>query len=427
MPRKKTKTTPRANRVIPKIDPDELTDSIQSDLAGYGVVIQRGDEYNNLFDLRRPCGLIDLDVATGGGLPPGLSQIDGPDGAGKNYLINRYFAMCQRLYGEEFCGFMVCLEYPFDKEFARKAGFIVPMSEYEVEAEQRKRKEEGKEELTKPEIKGHLEAPGRFYIIEAREAEAALEAVIRYVDENVCQIGAVDSWDSMLTAPESEAGLEDDPRIARAATIQTQWMKKLQAALKVRRRCDECLSYPLEYKKHGSRTTISCPECGWRATKARPPFKEHKECTVIGIRQVRANLKGGMYSREYKVGGAWSLKHGKLIDIQLRPGKAIEVNKEKVGKEVNWELVKGKAGTHEGKKGVFRYRYEEGADDLFALVNHCLGQGVVERSGAKISFGEMSWKSKAEFQDNIEEDPGLKTVLYRASLIHAGLGHVRHR
>ena len=423
----KKKGPPDGPRKPPKPDMDQLTDTIQADLASHGVVIQRADEYSNLFDLRRPCGLIDLDVATGGGLPPGLSQIDGPDGAGKNYLINRYFAMVQRLYGDAFCAFMVCLEYPFDKDFARKAGFVVPMSVYELDVEQRKRESEGKEPLTGEEIGQHLRSPGKFYIIEAAEAEAALEAVIRYVDSNGCQIGAVDSWDSMLTAPEAEASLEDDPRIARAATIQTQWMKKLQAAMKIRRRCWECMHYPLEYKKHARGTNITCPQCGWKATKKQGPFKEYKETTVIGVRQVRANLKGGMYAREYKVGGAWSLKHGKLIDIQLRPGKAIEVSKEKVGKEVHWELMKGKAGTHEGKKGVFRYRYEEGADDLFALVNHCLGAEVVKRQGAKIVFEDYTWKSKAEFQDAVEEDPELKTLLYRAALVHAGLGHIRHR
>jgi hypothetical protein len=426
MAKKKT-PAPREKRSIPKVDMDELTDTIQADLASHGVIIQSGREYSNLFDLRRPCGLIDLDVATGGGLPPGLSQIDGPDGAGKNYLVNRYFAMVQRLYGDEFCGFMVCLEYPFDKDFARKAGFVVPMSEYEIEVEQRKRENEGREMLTDEEMEAHLAAPGKFYVIEAPEAEAALEAVIRYVDSNGCQIGAVDSWDAMLTAPEAEAGLEDDPRIARAATIQTQWMKKMQAALKVRRRCDECMTFPLEYKKHGKGTSITCPSCGWKATKLRGPFLEHKHCTIIGIRQVRANLKGGLYAREYKSGGAWALKHGKLIDIQVRPGAPLMVNKEKVGKEVVWELTKGKAGTHEGKKGMFRYRYDEGADDLFALVNHCITAEVVKRAGAKIVFEDYTWKSKAEFQDAVEEDPDLKTALYRAALVHAGLGHIRHK
>lgn len=423
------KIIPLEDRVPPKMDVDALSDKIQTALSYRGVMIQRADKYHNLFDLRRPCGLADLDIATGGGLPPGLSQIDGPDGSGKNYLVNKYFAMAQQHYKEDFCAFMVCFEYPFDKGFARKAGFIVPMSMYEVNVERRKLKLEGKEDLTKEEIQAHLHAPGKFFIIEAEEAEGALEAAIKFIDSNTCQIGAIDSWDSMLTAPEAEAGFEDDPRIARAATIQTQFMKKMQGAQKTRLRCPVCFEFPLEYKKHGQGTTITCPDsdCGWKASKANPPYDEHKSTTIIGIRQVRANLKGTMYSREYKVGGAWSLKHGKLIDIQLRPGKAIEVNKEKVGKEVTWELTKGKAGTHEGKKGIFRYRYEHGADENFALVNHCLGQDVVRKNGSSIVFKECKWKSKAEFQDAIEENGELKQELYKASLIHAGLGHVRYK
>jgi hypothetical protein len=335
--------------------------------------------------------------------------------------------MTQKMYGDDFRGFMVCFEYQFDKAFALRARFAVPLNEYEIDVEQRKRVKEGLEPLTDDEIDALLQAPGKFYIIEASEAEAALDAVVRYVDSNAFQIGAVDSWDSMLTAPESDTKLEDDARIARPATVQTQWMKKFQGSYKPKRRCAECMQYPLVYKKHGRGTSISCPECGWKATRDDPPYLESNETSLIGIRQVRANLKAGMYGRAYKVGGAWSLKHGKLIDIQLRAGKAIEEGKEKVGKEVFWELLKGKAGTHEGKKGSFRYYYEDGADVAASLANYCIAHNVVSREGTKLSFGDLSWRGRQAFVDDVYDDPELRTELYTEALSHAGLGHVRHR
>jgi RecA/RadA recombinase len=415
----------------PKADTDALIEKLQMEFLDRGVIVQRGSETDTRFDLRRPCGIANLDIATGGGLPAGgLSQIDGPEGVGKNLLVNRYFAKAQENYGDDFRGFMLCLEYPFDKKYALSCGFKVPCSPYEVEVEQRSRAANKDELLTDAEIKEMTTAPGKFYISRGPESEALLDIAAGCIDSNQFQIGAIDSWDAMLTEPEREADLADDARIARAATVQTQWMKKVQAALAPRKLCPDCFNENLVYKRHGRGISIKCADakCGWKASKKSRVFLEENETTVIGIRQARANLSAGMYGRPWKTGGAFALKHGKLIDIGLRKGQFLKDGKVKIGKEVIWELTKGKAGTHEGPTGPFQYFFDPPeVDEATVLRAVAMTLGVIEYVKPKyiVHGHDMTFSSKEKVQRELEEMDDVYDTILQLCYIKAGLGHVR--
>jgi len=441
MAKKAEKTENRPTR-LPKMDMDDLVEGITAELGGYGVVLQRGSELEGRFDLRRPCGIPSLDIATGGGLAAGgLSQIDGPDGAGKNLLIYNYFAQVQRLYGDSTRIFMLCMEFPFDKMYARKIGFRVPFSNYELEVEARRRREAGEEPLTVQECHELQDKKGcgEFLVLRGA-AEGNLDALVRMIWSNAFQIGAVDSWDSMLTAAEDEADLADDPRIASSSSVQTKWMKKVQGAMAPRKRCPECYELEIEFKKHSETSYgYTCKSCGW---KGKRPFLEENETTIIGIRQVRANLnKAGMRSREWKVGGAWALKHGKLVDIQLRPGEILYTKdgKTKIGKEINWEITKGKAGTHEGITGAFKYFFEPPEIDIDSdFINYCTSKSIIRRGGSVyyVDHGgalpneddPLKFSGKDALMDAFDDPKlGLKNLLWKMMLKDAGLQHVRHK
>lgn len=436
MPRSKQPTT-RLRRP-PKDDTDALFESIHAKLGSFGVVLQRGSELEGRFDLRRPSGIPSLDIATGGGLPAGgLSQIDGPDGAGKNLVTYSYFAQVQRLYGDATRIFMLCMEFPFDKMYARKIGFRVPLSDYEVGVEQRKRQSSSQPLLGKKEI-AELQDPagcGQFHILRG-PAEANLDALVEMVWSNAYQIGAVDSWDAMLTLDEEERELADSAKVADSSGVQTRWMKKVQGALMPRKRCPECFSLKLEFKKREEAYSYNCKDCGW---KGKRPFLEENESSIIGIRQVRANLhKAHMHAKEWKVGGAWALKHGKLVDIQLRPGEILyskgEGKGNKIGKEINFEITKGKAGTHEGKTGSFRYYFNPPEIDVdHNIKGYCVAHEVIRRAGPTYYIDiegqePMKFRSEADLLDAIgDPELGLKNILWKLMLKEAGLQHIRHK
>lgn len=419
-------------REIPKMSVDDLIDLAKARCGKEGVVIRRAEALETRFDLRRPSGILSLDLACGGGLPPGLSQVDGVEGVGKNLLMNYYFAKVQEIYGADTAIFMACLEFRYDKAFARKCGLRVAYSEYEIEVEQRRRRKLGQEKLSNKEIDELMQQDGQIVVIEG-STEEILESTLIFIDSNRFQIGGIDSWDSMLPAAEEKVDLIDDPKIAAASSLQTRWMHKVHAALQPKARCPNCLSRALDHKatSAGSYTFI-CEngECHWRGKE---PFYEENETTILGIRQARARLnRVSTRQSETQSGGAFSLRHGKLIDIKLSRGEYIMLGNERIGKEINWELTKGKAGTHEGKKGHFRYIYEpphvEAVDDL---IDTCIRLECIKRAGANYEFevnGEtQKIRGKAELEDYIESNVDAIRSLREAALRASGLDHVRYK
>lgn len=286
----------------------------------------------NPFDLRRPSGIMSLDLESGGGLPAGgLSQIDGPESTGKNYLLFQYMRQCQRIYGEEAAIAMACFETTIDKDYARKVGVSVAYSEYEIEAINRSRRERGEGPLPKAEVEAMMSQLGVFVILRG-DAANTMDGILELAASGAYQIIGVDSWDTMLTSGEEEKSMTKAPQVAAQAGMHTVFMNKYHAIMNRR---------------------VSGGE---------------NETTVIGIRQVRADMhSSGMYQREWKSKGAHSLRHGKLVDITLVGGKSIvDTDKRKIGKYVNWEITKGKAGCHEGPKGDWIYYFEPPKADLVA-------------------------------------------------------------
>lgn len=113
--------------------------------------------------------------------------------------------------------------------------------------------------------------------------------------------------------------------------------------------------------------------------------------TVIGINQYRDNVNAGLYGNPMKIAGGHALAHGQLVNIHIEQGSKIRVafgNENRiVGKEINWEIMKGKAGCHDGMKGTYKlflgeYGYPFGIDKYSDLLACALNAGVVEQSGA---------------------------------------------
>lgn len=317
--------------------------------------VMLASELYNPFDLRRPSGIMSLDLYCGGGLPAGgLSQIDGKESVGKNWLLFQYMRQCQRIYGEKAAIAIACFETALDKAFARQCGVNIAYAEYEIEAINRKRKEDGLGPIPKAEVELMQQQLGVFVVLRG-EMEATLDNVLSLTGSNAYQIIGVDSWDSMLPAEEEEKSMAKVPKVAVQAGMHTNFMHKLHATMN--RRVDN----------------------------------KENETTIIGIRQVRQDLKAGPYQRDWASKGACALKHGKLVDITLIPGKSIvDGDKKKVGKFVNWEITKGKAGCHEGPKGEWMFYHDppraDVARDLWATAKMF---GVVTREKGNYRIGTL--------------------------------------
>ncbi len=329
------------------------------------TVIAFADDVVNPYFLRRPSGIMQLDIDTGGGVPAGgLSMIYGPDNAGKTYLMFKYFAMHQRLYGTDSIIGYAPTEMAPDYWFMRDCGMKVAIPESMIEERNLQRKVMGMPPFTKEERAMLREQTGEFCILAGRTAEDMFDITFASVRDNIFGIIGIDSF--TMAAPETLMNLgtfHDNPQMAASATLTTKFLTKFS-------------QYMLGVE--GRNNT-----------------------TVIGTQQVRSNpaLKTAAphiikYLPAYAPAGGYATKHGKMLDILLMPGdkfrekgKKDENGKQErgeiIGKSIKWRLIKGKAGTHDNIEGEADFDYDAKGVDEFShlLVTGLKYGGLIEEDG----------------------------------------------
>lgn len=330
-------------------------------------VIVPASEAPNVYFLRRPSGIMSLDLDTAGGIPAGgLVYLSGPDGGGKTTLLYKYFAMLQRLYGKKARIAYGLSEAAPDHLRMRGLGVQVAVPDSTIEAMNQARKERGEAPLSKEEEKELKTEVGGIEIIRERSAERFLDVIVDAVESKAFDIVAADSISALM--PENEAGkdLDENPQMAAAAQALTRFF--------------------LHYLPN---TT---------------GFNGVNETTVFFISQVRSNKKKSeaqahmqKYMKDWAAQGAWAAKHGKLIDICVWGGsKEKEAQKVTgalgeesrdvrvaISKTIHWEILKGKAGTHDGVTGEVEMSFQQPYfDDQRGILVAGLRRGVIrERDG----------------------------------------------
>ena len=332
------------------------------------VAIQTGQEFSNVFILRRPSGITSLDLAIGGGFPAGgMSQIVGADSVGKDYIVNRVIAYLQSTYGEEASVALAMTEMSYDKKYAKLCGVRVALTPEEIEAWQKALDRP----FTNEEMAWAKDQVGSIYQITASNAEALLEAAAQCIESNLYHVVVINSFGALLTKAEEEAehGLEDKHYSGAAMPI-TSFMHRLHAALNLP-----------DYEGKPNKTT------------------------VLGINQFRDNVGRDAKYNPLKIAGGWALKHGKLVDIYLAARQRIKptINNKQVvvGKEIHWEILKGKAGCHDGPKGMYPFYFGDhgypfGADVYQDLIVTAVQFGIVQMSGAWLSYEEHGYSIKGQ-------------------------------
>jgi recombination protein RecA len=312
------------------------------------------------FKMRRPTGILSLDIALAGGFPAGgITQIASPDGVGKNAMCHQTVGQCQQIYREESAIAWVCTEFALDKPFAHKFGVRVPMSEEEIELENAARARASSEPLSPEEVERLRAEMGTFLVVEQGTSAQRLETVVDLVKSNLFQIIVLDSIAALLTEQRDEKPLDQEPQQSSEARLVTEFQKKLWGAF--------------------SPNADGVPN--WT--------------TLLVVNQVKANRNAvGAFKRAWTVGGAHALRHGKLGDIWLTRGESIIGSEDvvgdddeggkkrrKIGKEMKWEIAKGKAGFHDGPTGAVDYHYSTGFQTHVDLVDTALRSGVLRRDG----------------------------------------------
>ncbi len=378
---------------------------------GKPKVIRRASESSSSYLLRRPTGITSLDIKLAGGFPASSPvMLTGPDGAGKDYLLLRTCAEVQRIYGDQFAMAIYLTEFRMDKPFARDVcGLKVAMTNDELDELDLARDNAGLEPLTQEERDRYQEQDGTVHIIEGVPAEYGFDAIIQCVASNAYQIIAVNSVGFMQTlAKEGTESYEEFPQQRNEAILLSKFMPDLALTM--------------------NKTNN---------------FGERNESCVVLIDQVRSKdqapraMKGRKPQEKDKYRPArqvWAMKHGLSIVLEIHKGKRHydDVEKCYLGREVKWEITKGKLGTHDGISGTYNFFYDGGADTVGDLITEAQRLEVFDVSGNWLYLDDpvtgisIKANGKAQARRAVMENPELRDRLRYLCFQAAGVVY-RHR
>jgi RecA/RadA recombinase len=332
----------------------------------------------NTYYLRRPTGIMNLDIDIGGGFPAGgLSILSGPDNAGKTWVLYRTMAMHQRLYGAQSNIILALAEGGFDFSRALATGLVVSVPDEILSSWNQFRLLTNQPPMSEDEIRWYKRQIGGFMIVRGATGEETMHMVKEAVATNKYSIVGIDSISILLPEADEDKGVGETPKRAGNANLMTDFIRK--------------------YTPHTSGIFNNNPT------------------TVIGIMQVRSNADKAnaqphiqKYLKDWAVTGAYAVRHGKLVDVTIWDGSLLrrtEHGMSKVyGKTLHWKIEKGKAGCHDNVSGETEFLYPDptrpesikGHDDAWSVIIAGMARGVIFESKGKVDIYHPVTREKTD-------------------------------
>jgi RecA/RadA recombinase len=364
MPRKRAKKQPQLREKLPE-ETGALPSLPHLDVAQKDVLIrglmnslnekdQRhlvlADEAPNTYTLRRPTGLINLDITIGGGFPAGgLSFIAGPENSGKTWLLLKMMAMQQRLYGDACRMAFAVSERQFPYDVALAVGLRIPIPDVMIEQWNEVRRLRGMPPFTPEELLYLKQKVGDIYIIRGATGEQILQTILECVKTNAFSLIGCDSEQGLLPEVDSDKTLDEREMRAAHANMMGRFYKL--------------------YIPHTTGFGRVVPN----------------QTTLIFTKQFRSNpdkSPATPYAPSAIPAGSWTGKHYGLINLVLHDAKVLKrgegESKEAYGKMIHWKTDKGSAGTFDNRVGEAAYYYAlGGTDDMGDLITAAIRYGVL--------------------------------------------------
>jgi RecA/RadA recombinase len=384
-----------------------LLDAVASQVNEDGhMALVRADQAPNPYILRRPTGIMPLDIDLGGGWPAGgMCFLSGPDNAGKTWLLLVTMAMQQRIYGEHTVLGWAITEGPFPYDQAVMAGLRVKIPDPMITAWNEQLRQRGLTPYTDEQFAAFKYQPGDFRIIRGSTGEEILDTVLKVVATRACSCVGIDSIQGLNPAANADKDMGENDKRAAHATMMGQFFAKY---------------VPLT-------TGISGVN----------------ETTLLMTQQVRANPAKATanpaiakFLPDYAVSGSWSARHYKLIDLIVSSGSVKKLTRDgktnvPVGKTMKWHTEKGKAGTHDNINGevYFSYELSQGVDFAQTVMDVGMALKVICTDNKKIVLvrpetgqirPEFTSVSVSAFKKAIEVSPDFDIAVRMEILAAAG-------
>ena len=129
---------------------------------------------------------------------------------------------------------------------------------------------------------------------------------------------------------------------------------------------------------------------------------------------------GVMFGSPETTTGGNALKFYSSVRIDIRRIGAIKQGDEVIGNKTRVKIVKNKVAPP-FRKAEVEIRFGEGICRFLDLVQQGLDAGLITRSGAWYSWGEVRVQGRDALRDVLKGDPKLEQELHAALLVSLGL------
>lgn len=323
---------------------------------GHAVMV-RGDEAPNPYILRRPTGIMELDINLGGGWPAGgTCFISGPDNSGKTWLMMQTMAMQQRIYGSSCIQAFAITEGGFPYDQAMRVGLRISVPDVMIQQWQEHRQQRGLVPYTTEEMGRFKEQIGDFRIIRGDTGEEVLTVLLGVVRTKACSVICLDSLQGLQPVVDAGKEMDEAAKQAAHANMMTEFFKRY---------------VPLTTGLSGVNETTLLMSQQVRSNRAKSAAPSYMQAAI----------------KDWTIAGAYSARHFKLVDLILYDGalqrKELNGVKHVVGKTLKWETEKGKAGTHDNIHGEVQYSYlfPQGVDFTGTVMDAAMQRGILRKVG----------------------------------------------
>lgn len=323
--------------------------------------VVRACDAPNPYGVRRPTGIMDLDIDLGGGWPAGgLCFVSGPDNAGKSWLLYLTMAMQQKIYGNSCTMAFAPTEGAFAFDTAIKCGMQVEVPDEMIRTWNQWKVQRHLPEYTPEEIAYFKRQVGELYLVRGSSGEEILSVIHKFAETKACSLICVDSIQGLKPLANADKEMDENDKMAAHATMMGKFFDRY---------------IPITTGLNGVNYT-----------------------TLLMTQQVRHNMKKAeapshiaKYLPDFAISGARSTRHYKLVDLIVSNGANIKKDvagqgKVTTGKVVKWETEKGKAGTHDNLTGEISYYYDipSGVDLAQTVIDTGLRLGVIQKQANKV-------------------------------------------
>jgi recombination protein RecA len=149
-----------------------------------------------------------------------------------------------------------------------------------------------------------------------------------------------------------------------------------------------------------------------------PVIGRTRTCMVF-INQIRMKI-GVMFGSPETTSGGQALKFYSSVRLDIRKITSVKDGEDTVGSRVRVKVVKNKVAPP-FKQAEFDLFYDRGACREGDLIDLAVEDGLIDKSGSWLSYGEQRWQGRDKFREHLRENQSLVEEIRNKILVKRGM------